>query len=209
MISRKVTVEAPEGEKKERVLEFGVTGALYNSNVLFYDREDRGLWSQLLMEAVSGPLVGTALDHLPSRVLTLAELAKKHPGARIVSRDPDSARPYDRSPYTQYFRGQRLMVPVREHGEELEAMTAGIGVLWGDRAWFVAAEAIGDGRALETPAGEVRMSARKAGDLWAISVDSAPEGVRTAQTFYFSWSAFYPRTEVIAPPAKKEGGSGR
>lgn len=32
----------------------------------------------------------------------------------------------------------------------------------------------------------------------SLAVAKAPEGVRSAQTFYYSWSAFYPETEVIA-----------
>ena len=47
VISRTVTRDDGMSE----VLEFGVSGALYNSNVLMYDRTYRCLWSQLGMEA--------------------------------------------------------------------------------------------------------------------------------------------------------------
>ncbi|MEO1129109.1 MAG: DUF3179 domain-containing (seleno)protein, partial [Planctomycetota bacterium] len=47
------TVSGDDG--KPLILEFGVSGALYNSNVLMYDRDELGLWSQLAMKAVSGP----------------------------------------------------------------------------------------------------------------------------------------------------------
>lgn len=50
--------KTPDGIK-----EFGVSGLLYNSNVLMFDREGKpeGLWSQLKSQAVSGPLSGQAL----------------------------------------------------------------------------------------------------------------------------------------------------
>jgi hypothetical protein len=38
----------------DKVRTFGVSGLLYQSDVLMYDREDESLWSQLKMEAVSG-----------------------------------------------------------------------------------------------------------------------------------------------------------
>ena len=38
-------------------LSFGVSGLLYNSDVLMYDRQTDSLWSQLKMEAVSGFLL--------------------------------------------------------------------------------------------------------------------------------------------------------
>jgi len=42
----------------ERALSFGVSGLLYNSDMLLYDRNTESLWSQLLAKAVSGPLKG-------------------------------------------------------------------------------------------------------------------------------------------------------
>jgi hypothetical protein len=48
----------------ERVLDFGVSGLLYNSDVLLYDRGTQSLWSQSMQLAVTGPLKGTRLQAL-------------------------------------------------------------------------------------------------------------------------------------------------
>jgi hypothetical protein len=95
VFSRHVEVEGGG----EVVLEFGVSGALYHSNVLMYDRRDLGLWSQLGMHAVSGPLAGTALTTLPVELIPFSRLKEEHPGASIVGRDTGHARDYTRSPY--------------------------------------------------------------------------------------------------------------
>ncbi|PJA16725.1 MAG: hypothetical protein CO113_15630 [Elusimicrobia bacterium CG_4_9_14_3_um_filter_62_55] len=50
---------------------FGVSGLLYNSDVLLYDRESESLWSQVLKRAVSGPEKGTALTQIPARHTTV------------------------------------------------------------------------------------------------------------------------------------------
>ncbi len=50
-----------DNPKSTITLEFGVSGALFNSNVLMYDRLEMGLWSQLVGGAVSGPRSGTTL----------------------------------------------------------------------------------------------------------------------------------------------------
>lgn len=180
------------------VLEFGVSGALYNSNVLMYDRKDKGLWSQLGMRAVSGPLAGTALDMLPVELVSFAAFKKSHPNARIVSRETGHARDYSRSPYETYFKDESLMVPVVGVGDVLPRKTLGVGIAVGEGesalAWFVPVAAIGDGRTVETPAGKVLLTSSAAG----VNVAVAPPGVRTAQTFYYAWSAFYPKTKVIA-----------
>lgn len=179
------------------VLEFGVSGALYNSNVLMYDKKDKGLWSQLGMHAVSGPLAGTVLEMLPIEVVSFAAFKKAHPAAKIVSKDTGHSRDYSRSPYESYFKDEKLMVPVAAVGDVLPRKTLGVGIAVGEgdaaQAWFVPVDAIGDGRSIPTPAGKVVLSKSDAG----IAVTQVPKGVRTAQTFYYSWSAFYPKTSVV------------
>lgn len=194
IFNRRVDLPAEgEAEPKSVVLEFGVSGALYNSNVLMYDRRDKGLWSQLGMHAVSGPLAGTALDMLPVEIISFAQFKTVHPKAPIVSNETGHQRNYGQSPYESYFARDGLMVPVNGVGDALPRKTLGVGVATDDRAWFVPEDVCRDGYTLETPAGEVRITADDAG----VRVLSAPEGVRTAQTFYYSWSAFYPGTEVV------------
>ncbi|WP_373509099.1 DUF3179 domain-containing (seleno)protein [Thiocapsa sp.] len=41
-----------------RRVEFGVSGLLYNSDVLLYDRQTESLWSQIAKQAVTGPMKG-------------------------------------------------------------------------------------------------------------------------------------------------------
>lgn len=205
VFSRRVTPKneagASEGGSGSKpspvVLEFGVSGALYNSNVLMYDRKDKGLWSQLGMHAVSGPLAGTALEMLPVEVVSFTAFKKAHPGARIVSNETGHPRDYSRSPYESYFQNENLMVPVAGVGDALPRKTLGVGIAVGEgdaaKAWFVPTGAIGDARTIDTPAGPVTLAKSDAG----VAVTSAPKGVRNAQTFYFSWSAFYPKTSVV------------
>lgn len=193
VFNRRVNLPGEGGAEPESVvLEFGVSGALYNSNVLMYDRRDKGLWSQLGMHAVSGPLAGTAVEMLPVRIVSFADFKRSYPEGEIVSNETGHQRDYGNSPYESYFARDNLLVPVRGVGGALPRKTLGVGVAIGDDAWFVPESLCGNGYTLTTPAGEVRMSAGEAG----VRVESAPEGVRTAQTFYYSWSAFYPNTKV-------------
>lgn len=43
---------------------FGVSGLLYQSDLLMYDRETESLWSQIAMKAIAGPLTGARLQPL-------------------------------------------------------------------------------------------------------------------------------------------------
>lgn len=194
VFNRRVQLPSEDGAQPESaILEFGVSGALYNSNVLMYDRRDKGLWSQLGMRAVSGPLAGTNLDMLPVEVVSFAQFKEDHPKAQIVSNETGHQRNYGQSPYESYFARDGLMVPVKGVGGALPRKTLGVGVAINDSAWFIPEELCRKGYTLTTPHGDVQLAAGDAG----VRVVSAPEGARTAQTFYYSWSAFYPNTSVV------------
>ncbi len=215
VFSRRVLRKAPSGGAHDAdenkpptvVLEFGVSGALYNSNVLMYDKADKGLWSQLGMQAVSGPLAGTMLEMFPVEVVSFAAFKSAHPTANIVSKDTGYNRDYASMPYVSYFKHKTLLVPVVGVGEVLPRKTLGIGIAVGEGdtaiAWFVPADAIGEERSIDTPLGRVLLTSSDAG----VAVAQAPKGVRTAQTFYYSWSAFYPKTKVVMPGEHTDSGA--
>lgn len=199
VFSRVLTLPADEGEKAERiVLEFGVSGALYNSNVLMYDHRNLGLWSQLGMHAVSGPLVGQALSMLPVELISFQAMKETYGNLRMVSRETGHRRAYGSSPYASFFEHDRLLVAVRGVGEALPRKTLGIGVATDEESWFIPEEVASTERGYEltTPHGLVRVVRTDAGLAVA---ESPASGVRTAQTFYYAWSAFYPQTRVIQP----------
>lgn len=198
MFSRTITVTDADGTTENLTFDFGVTGALYSANVLMYDRTDKALWSQMAMQAVSGPHVGTRLTHLPARIMPFFEFKMLHPKGKVISKDTGRNAPYDRSPYADYFRKEDLMVvPVKGVGSKLPKKALGMGILAGDKAYFVPATAIGDGRTVPTPLGDVVLSATHRGDHWSVSAGSVPAGVQTIQTLYLGWSAFYPDSELI------------
>jgi|FLOH01.1.fsa_nt_gi hypothetical protein len=53
-------------EVKGRKLTFGVSGLLYQSDMLLYDHQTESLWSQIKSEAVTGKLMGSRLKLLSS-----------------------------------------------------------------------------------------------------------------------------------------------
>lgn len=198
LISRRVTRTDKKGRETEDILEFGVSGALYNSNVIMYDRTDKGLWSQLGMRAISGPLAGTLLTHYPLSIVPFKEFRAQHPDGAVVSRDTGHDLGYFDDPYDWVFTSPGTIVPVRGIGEELPMKTQGMGVLSRGEAVFVSAEAIPeDGLTITTPDGDVELRRVGEGATLSIRVERAPEGVMTAQTFYYAWSAFNPRTRVV------------
>ncbi len=85
-----------------RVLDFGTSGRLWRSNLVMYDRQTHTLWSQFVGEAIVGELVGTALERLPSAIVSWADVRTARPDARVLSRDTGHDRPYGSNPYVGY-----------------------------------------------------------------------------------------------------------
>ncbi|MDY7109851.1 MAG: DUF3179 domain-containing (seleno)protein, partial [Planctomycetota bacterium] len=177
-------------------LEFGVSGLLYNSNVVMYERNTMGLWSQVYMQAITGPHAGRTLEHLPVRMMTFAQFDRQHPDGFVLTTQTGHRRDYRRNPYAGYFRSDRLFMPM-EFSDALPAKTLGMGVRLGEYTAFVTAEAAReDPVTLQTPGGEVVITFR---DNAGMFVRSAPPKARVVQTFWHSWSAFHPGTRIIRP----------
>ncbi len=203
----------------ETTLEFGVSGALFESNVLMYDRADDGLWSQLRMEAVTGPRAGTRLRSLPLTLTTWTRWRTDHPTTTVLSRDTGYHRDYASDPYLGYADVPTLMFPVT-HEDTRRA----------PKEWVVGVVLDGVAKAypfLELVRLEGPVRDEVAGHALTLSYDAASDtaSVRTGSgtpvpatyAFWFAWAAFHPDTElfvwdgapdpaVSAPSATGRGG---
>ena len=81
---------------------FGVSGMLYNSNMLMFDTATSTLWSQLLGDGSVGTLSGTRLLRYPAQIVSFAEFREAFPDAAVLSRDTGSDRRYGQNPYLGY-----------------------------------------------------------------------------------------------------------
>ncbi len=103
-----------EGEE----VELGVSGLLYNSNTLLYNRrigaETTPLWTQLDGRPVAGPAPGSQ-PLLPLRhahLTTWADWHARHPETAILAPLPEMKMLYKRDPYHSYFGSDLLRFPV-------------------------------------------------------------------------------------------------
>ena len=92
-------------------LQFGVSGLLYNSDVLLYDRATESLWSQLLRKAVSGPYKGTALQTLPVHHTIWGDWQKRHPQSEVLTPQTGYSRDYEGNPYAGYEDEEHIYFP--------------------------------------------------------------------------------------------------
>ncbi len=80
-----------------RVLEFGVSGNLRNSDMVMYDRQTESWWQQFLGEGIVGEMTGVKLKIIPSRLESFANFKARAPKGQVMD-----ARGYGRNPYAYY-----------------------------------------------------------------------------------------------------------
>ncbi len=177
---------------------FGVSGLLYNSDVLLYDRQTESLWSQIMMQAVSGKASGTELEMLPTAHLTWKEWKERHPETLVLTTDTGHRRDYTRSPYERYESSPDLMFPVDEESDILSKKEKVIGVEI-------------DGKFKAYPFSELKKAKGTVSDTFqgvdlkiqynkktetARVTDAAGEDIPAVTLYWFAWYAFHPETEV-------------
>ncbi len=81
---------------------FGVSGLLYNANLIMYDRNTDSNWSQLRLECVNGQLINDK-PKLYEVVETDWKTWKAlYPNSQVLTTDTGVSRPYGTSPYGDY-----------------------------------------------------------------------------------------------------------
>lgn len=86
---------------KGKVLDFGTTGKLRNSDLVMYDRQTQSWWQQFLGEAIVGEMLGTQLKMIPVRIESFARF-KARGGGLVLVPTQGGARDYGRNPYERY-----------------------------------------------------------------------------------------------------------
>jgi hypothetical protein len=116
-----------------RVLTFGTTGKLRNSDLVMYDRETESWWQQYLGEGLVGTLSGKKLAMLPMRVESFARFKERHGGGEVLVPHDPGARAYGRNPYARYDSSARPFLydgPLPEGVPPLERVVVVDGEAW-------------------------------------------------------------------------------
>lgn len=100
---------------------FGVSGLLYNSNVLPFDRETESFWTQLEGECVYGDRLGQQLSIVPSVETTWGSLKLVGISAMIMTENTGIARDYRQYPYGNYKTSNLISYPVAFNDDRLHS----------------------------------------------------------------------------------------
>jgi hypothetical protein len=194
-----------EPPEETRATGFGVSGLLFNSDVLLYDRATQSLWSQILSKAISGPLKGRVLPSVPLSHTSWVDWRRRHPGTQVLSTVTGYERDYGRDPYAGYDRVPRLIFDVqhRDGRHPLKEWVLGLRINGTAKAYpFSVLERVVDrAGTLQDKVGGHRLTIRyDRVHRTAEAVDEQGRPLAGILAFWFAWVAFHPETEVLSAP---------
>ena len=181
------------------VTTLGVSGLLYNSDLLLYDRKSKSLWSQVMGQAVSGPRKGERLVPEPIEHTTWADWKKLHPQTKVLSRDTGFRRDYGRSPYGDYDQNGDIYFPLSFRSSQYHPKERVIGIeINGNFKAYPFVELFQQKSPLEDVLGgkqiilEFNLETRN-----GVIRDAKGNVLPSINAFWFAWYAFHPETQIF------------
>ena len=197
-------VKLTDGTKVE--VEFGVSGKLYNSNLVMYNRTNdkvktESLWTQFGGAAIVGDFTGQKLTKVVLDTVTWKNWRASHPNTKVLSRDTDFARDYDNDPYGSYYTEGGTIAPLENEDDRLFAKAIVLGIEVGGKTKAYPEEELKKTpKFTDTLAGKkIEVIRNNDGSVRMKNLTDNKE-IIPEYGFWFAWVAFHPKTELYKAP---------
>jgi hypothetical protein len=188
-----------------RVLHFGVSGLLYNSNFLLFDRETESLWSQFEGRAIAGELAGRKLERVPVVQEDYGSWLAREPKTQVLAPPAPEQIDYSASPFEAYAAEDDVHYPIEAKDRRFHAKEQVIGVVIGGKARaYLASLVTREGGKIHDEFRGRKLEIDYASDLGVFRW-KAPADAEVTEAYWFAWKAFHPDTEIWHDPGKVEG----
>ena len=182
---------------------FGVSGKLYNSNLIMYDEKTNTYWQQIGGLAIVGELTGQKLTHIDLDTVVWRDWKNVGLNSSVLSQDTGIRRDYGEDPYGNYYEDSFLIFPVNETDNRVHPKTAVLGIEINGEFSAYREEDI----KLQVPiydvvgGVEIEIVKNLGGDVDIVRLDTN-EKVPKERGFWFSWYAFHPQTKLYGVEPK-------
>jgi len=181
-------------------VEFGVSGKLYNSNLVMYDRKTESYWSQFDGLAIVGEMSGTRLKSVSIDTVVWRDWKKEHPESAVLSQETGFSRRYGVDPYGSYYEDSFVLFPVENRDDRIHAKTVIFGVEVNGNYKAYKEDDLKELNTIEDTITGVsfRLERDDAGIVTMTNLETGEEIVAT-RGFWFAWYAFHPDTGLYEP----------
>lgn len=185
----------------EKAHSFGVSGLLFNSDLLLYDRATESLWSQIDAKAISGKLAGKTLTRLPLSHTTWSSWKSSHPDSVVLSEKQGFKRNYRHDPYSGYETSSHIFFDVlRDAPKEFHTKERVLGIKVGNQAKaypFIELRKNGKQQFIDTLNGQdIIIEWEAASETASIRDGKTKELLISTVAYWFAWYNFNPDSQV-------------
>jgi len=179
-----------------KTTEFGVSGVLYNSDLVLYDRATESLWDQIEAKGIVGPMTDEHLELVPVSMSRWAKWRERHPDTLVLSTETGFDLDYTKDRYADYRDSTSLFMPVSATDERVHAKTVVFG-------FDLASGAVAYAGSVLQENGAYRHELNGEDTEITLHDDGSVTMRRGNQTFYptrlfwFAWYTFHPGTDLI------------
>ena len=178
-------------------VEFGVSGLLYNSDLVMYDRKTDTLWQQVTGKAIVGKLTGVRLKQLPLDTLTWGEWKSLYPDTKVLSRDTSFIRSYGRSPYGDYDTSKSIYFPVENEDNSLHPKEVVYGIQINGKYKAYREEDLKNLNKIDDKVDGISLVIERSDSgIVTITNKDTKQEIIPVRSFWFAWFAFHPDTEL-------------
>lgn len=181
-----------------KTTEFGVSGVLYNSDLVFYDRATGTLWDQIEAEGIVGPLTGEKLELVPVTMTRWLRWRTAHPDTSVLSSDTGFEEDYSVDHYGKYRDSTRIMFPVKQEDDRIHPKSVVYGFRLDSGTVAYAASLLQEHSTYQHSVDGVERTVTLSDD-GSVVLEIAGSGKRfePIRLYWFAWYTFHPETELI------------
>ena len=180
--------------------DFGTSGKLVNSNLIMYDRQTESYWSQILGQAVRGPLAGEKLERFQLTWTSWSNIKAKYERANVLSKKTGFNRDYTRDPYgsyhsnqsDNYYTNENLYFDVLSQNDSLNRKDVVIAGEYNGQHFAVEKEFVVREKAISFKIAEEQLNAVYDPELDTVKISKGDEELVVYDVMWFGWHAFYP-----------------
>ena len=181
-----------------KVTEFGVSGVLYNSDLVFYDRQTETLWDQVEAKGIVGPLTGETLELVPVTMTRWSRWRGAHPDTLVLSEDTGFAEDYSTDHYGKYRDSDRIVFPVQNRDKSIHPKAVVFGFSLDDGSVAYAESLLQKHGTYRHELNGVEHAVTLRDDGTVI----LQQGKSTAslvpiRLYWFAWYTFHPKTQLF------------
>lgn len=117
-----------------QVLDFGVSGIIFENNLVMFDRQSESLWPQMMTSARCGSMLGTTLAEIAIVEATWGRWKELYPNTTVLTNPTEFDRPYGQYPYGDYdlISNDDLLFPSSSWSTTRQPKEVTLGIVDGD-----------------------------------------------------------------------------